>query len=407
MNIKTESSIKSLPVGQHKVDGVNNLYLWVSVNRKVTNRVFRQRITQPKVSWVKLDAWDPSGRAGLTLAQAKMVALGNLGNSGQSLSTPTLTSTNSFEFWLKKWEAHFKGEVSPSHHAKTMRQFYLHLPRQWLNTPINEMNHKMIMAPILKLAEDKANASYKLFQWVRVVFALAVDAGELPVNPLPPATPNILRKGRSVKERHPHIKFDLDNHGKEFLEFLNRTQELDTASQIKAAFMTLALTGLRISNVVEMRRDWWDGEYLTVPRAEIKEKVGRTDDWKIKAGTLLKKTLNKALERSKTSKPDSPYMFLPRNYVASKSGHLSPEAVELATKRALLPNQKAVPHGFRPTLRTWCQDSGQDYMAAESLLDHALPKILFHYVRSDFSKQRNVIVGNWDKTIRDGLAKIN
>ena len=57
---------------------------------------------------------------------------------------------------------------------------------------------------------------------------------------------------------------------------------------------------------------------------------------------------------------------------------------------------QAVPHGFRPSFRDWCGETGQPREVAEACLAHAVKgKVEAAYARSDLLNRRRILMRAW------------
>ena len=66
---------------------------------------------------------------------------------------------------------------------------------------------------------------------------------------------------------------------------------------------------------------------------------------------------------------------------------------------------KAVPHGFRSTFKTWCEDTGVSWYLSEACLAHKLPSPVERaYARSDLFLLRRDLMNNWGTFVCSGVA---
>lgn len=60
-----------------------------------------------------------------------------------------------------------------------------------------------------------------------------------------------------------------------------------------------------------------------------------------------------------------------------------------------------VPHGFRTSFRSWCQDAGVDRELAESALSHVVKnQTEAAYARSDLFERRRALMQQWAEYLR-------
>ena len=63
---------------------------------------------------------------------------------------------------------------------------------------------------------------------------------------------------------------------------------------------------------------------------------------------------------------------------------------------------QAVPHGFRPSFRDWCGETGQPREVAEACLAHAVKsKVEAAYARSDLLNRRRILMRAWADYLSD------
>ena len=92
-------------------------------------------------------------------------------------------------------------------------------------------------------------------------------------------------------------------------------------------------------------------------------------------------------------------------YNASTGKHISNGAMLVFLKKHF-PQLSVTVHGFRATFRTWAEETGNyQHHAIEFCLAHQLPsKVEKAYLRTDLTKQRKIIMNDWEKYLLTSMA---
>ena len=171
-------------------------------------------------------------------------------------------------------------------------------------------------------------------------------------------------------------------------EIAGELAKLDASGCSEAVKLAVRFTALTAKRLCEVRRAVWDEMDLeartwTIPgrtNAKIKE------DHVVPLSGAAVQVLQRAL-----GLPQSHGVVFTNP--ASDDGVIPDSTVRRAMKRAGI---DASPHGFRSTFRTWAQERGENWEAAEISLSHRVGgSVVASYARSDMLALRRDLMGRY------------
>lgn len=140
------------------------------------------------------------------------------------------------------------------------------------------------------------------------------------------------------------------------------------------------LTGLRSSAVRNAHTDWIEGDVMTVPAVHMKGTKNKSSDFRVplppEALAVVALASDGLLFPAKNGKP------------------ISDMTMSRRMERAGLEYR---PHGFRSSLRDWCEKHAVRYEVAEACLAHTVGgKVERSYRRTDYLDERAEVMAKWD-----------
>ena len=171
-------------------------------------------------------------------------------------------------------------------------------------------------------------------------------------------------------------------------EIAGELAKLDASGCSEAVKLAVRFTALTAKRLCEVRRATWDEIDLeartwTIPgrrNAKIKE------DHVVPLSDAAKRVLRRALELPQSdgvvfTNPDS------------RDGVMPDSTIRRAMQRA---GVGVSPHGFRSTFRTWAQERGENWEAAEISLSHRVGgSVVARYARSDMLEMRRALMARY------------
>jgi integrase len=253
----------------------------------------------------------------------------------------------------------------------------------WTARPLAEITREECVARHTKIAADvKARAKSKratgaksanaTIKDLRAVWAYVSDIGELPPDPT--------RKIRLLGEAKAHHDIPIAS----LPAWWTATGKLSPIR--RAMHRTALLTGLRPSNVTDMRREWLHldepgRERVVIPRSAMKTKKGGPFVLPLSSSAVA--VLRDALAAGDMLHPDSPWVFPSR----ALNGSVIPMA-SVREKAAAL--RDATGHALRHAWKTCGRNARVPEVSIELLLDHAQPGMAGAYgsVAEQFERLR-------------------
>ena len=155
--------------------------------------------------------------------------------------------------------------------------------------------------------------------------------------------------------------------------------------RMQALFLFSLVTMLRPGEIAKLRKEWIDGNTLTIPAGEMKK--GRTH--RVPFTSFMLQLI--AIEQSQSPHQRSSFIFSGR-----KSGsHISSQSLAKYLHSTDL-SGKLVAHGLRSIARCWMADNGYPFEIAEACLSHvAGNQVSRAYQRSDYLDARRPIMKAW------------
>lgn len=164
------------------------------------------------------------------------------------------------------------------------------------------------------------------------------------------------------------------------------------------ALRLLILTGVRSGPLRFLRLDQIEGDTWTIPGHAMKGRAGTTGDFRVPLSAEAVAIIDEAKPLARDG-----YLF-----PSVKKGVISDATMSRLMQRREMSER---PHGFRTSLRTWlaeCTDAPHE--VAEACLAHVTgSKVARAYQRSDFLRQRRVLMERWAQHCTGkgaGVAKI-
>ena len=165
--------------------------------------------------------------------------------------------------------------------------------------------------------------------------------------------------------------------------------------RMQILFLLSLATMLRPGEIAKLRKEWIDGDTLTIPATEMKK--GRSH--RVPLTPLILRLIE--IEQSQSPHPRSSFIFSGR-----KSGsHISSQALAKHLHSTDL-SGKLVAHGLRSIARCWMADNGHPFEVAEACLSHvAGNQVSRAYQRSDYLEARRPIMEAWSSHIEHCAQK--
>lgn len=284
---------------------------------------------------------------------------------GSSATRDVWTLASAYDEYLRGREG-----TATDHDMRARLARYL---SDWTARPLVEITREEWIARHAKIAADvkaraktrratgakSANATLKDF---RAVWAFLSDVTELPPDPT--------RKIRLLGEAKAHHDIPIARIG----EWWEATGKLSPLR--RAMHRTALLTGLRPTNVTDMRREWLrldepGRERVVIPRSEMKTKRG--PDFVLPLSTAAVAVLRDALAASDVLHgPATPWVFPSR----ALDGRVIPMA-SVREKAAAL--KEATGHALRHLWKTCARNARLHEVSIELLLDHTQPAMAATY----------------------------
>ena len=196
-----------------------------------------------------------------------------------------------------------------------------------------------------------------------------------------------------VKTNHkpkpmPHLILTESQGIARFSQFLNDIENLDkTSIEVKYALLLAPHLFMRTANLVSIKLEYYDKEnsMLHIPSEDMKDKTRRFY-------LPLSKQAQAIIEEVIAVTNPTEYLFESR---ASKTGHITGEAVNKAKKRTGWDFDDLALHGLRHTATTYLSERGFDFEATEAALHHKLAGIRGIYNKAEYIHQRKEMMQYW------------
>ena len=150
-------------------------------------------------------------------------------------------------------------------------------------------------------------------------------------------------------------------------------------------FLFQLATMLRPGEAASIRKEWIDGDTLTIPASSMKK--GR--EHRVPLTPFVLALIEE--EKRLSPHPRSAFVFSGR-----KAGtHVSTQALAKHLHSTELAG-KLVAHGLRSIARSWAADTGVAFEVAEACLSHVVgSQVSRAYQRSDFLEARRSVMAAW------------
>ena len=184
----------------------------------------------------------------------------------------------------------------------------------------------------------------------------------------------------------------------EFEKFF-RSLEAEHSRDAKDFFMIALLTGVRKTNILEMK--WKDINFANTPPFWEIEKTKNGNSHVAVLIPVLVEILKSRKKLQQEGNIKSDFVF----YGSGKSGHIQDmkKAKERITQRAEIKDFRI--HDIRRTIATYVSDGGANTLVVKDILGHANSDVTAVYARTKLKTKHNVLTQTWDeiKTLGGGL----
>ena len=269
-----------------------------------------------------------------------------------------------------------------------MSPLRLHVFPQLGKVPIEDIHQTDIKRTLAPIWQDKADTAKKALNRLGIVIKHGAAMGlDVDLQVTAKAKELLGEQNRKVK----HIP------AMDWQDVPAFAQSLIGGSIVAECLLFVILTGVRSGSARRARWQDIDREAAlwTVPGEYMKGRKGKTPDFRVPlSGAALA-----VLDRVQIAERDGLVFPSPRK------GCVSDMAMGMLMRRRDLESR---PHGFRTSLRNWCEHIGAEYQVAEMTLAHVVGgKVERAYRRDDLLDKRRVLLGQWSEHCTGiGLAKI-
>lgn len=246
---------------------------------------------------------------------------------------------------------------------------------------LDEITAPLVIHTVKGLDKSGKRATLKrVLMRTREILDLAVCAGFIEHNP-------VERVSRVFAP--PVVKPMPSVHWKE-LPHVMRVMA-DAPRRVQVLFLFQLATMLRPGEAASIRKEWIDGDTLTIPASSMKK--GR--EHRVPLTPFVLSLIEE--EKMISPHPRSSFVFSGR-----KAGtHVSAQALAKHLHGTELKG-KLVAHGLRSIARSWAADSSVPFEIAEACLSHVVgSQVSRAYQRSDFLEARRSVMSAWSRHISD------
>ena len=257
----------------------------------------------------------------------------------------------------------------------------LHLMPFMGSRPLDEITAPLLIHAVRPLEKAGKQATLKrMLMRCREILDLAVCAGFIPHNPVDMVSRVF---AAPIVTPMPSIRWQ------ELPDAMRVMREAPKRMQI--LFMLQLVTMLRPGEASKLRRDWIDGDVLTIPAVEMKK--GR--EHRVPLTPLALRLLDEA--KSQSRHPRSSFVFPGRD----SSGPISSQTLAKHLHSTEL-RGRLVAHGLRSIARSWMADRGIPFEVAEACLSHVAGSTVSRaYQRSDYFEARKSVMASWSSFVAD------
>ena len=246
---------------------------------------------------------------------------------------------------------------------------------------IDEISAPLVIHTVRGLDRAGKRATLKrVLMRTREVLDLAVCAGYIQHNP-------VERVSRIFAQ--PVVKPMPSVHWKE-LPHVMRVMA-DAPRRVQILFLFQLATMLRPGEAAAVRKEWIDGDTLTIPASAMKK--GRQHRVPLTPFVL------DLIEEEKRLSPHPRAAFV---FSGRKAGtHVSAQALAKHLHGTELKG-RLVAHGLRSIARSWAADTSVPFEVAEACLSHVVgSQVSRAYQRSDFLEARRPVMAAWSDHVAD------
>ena len=249
---------------------------------------------------------------------------------------------------------------------------------------VDEIKHTDIVQMLAPIRNSKQPTADKLLGCTRRIMRWCMAQGYRDDNPVNESIEAILPRERHIGQRRPSVQYE------QVAAVLQTIQNSSAGDSPRLALKFMILTAGRSTHVLQAHWSEIDLEQAvwTVPYSRTKS--GRPLRVPLSSGAM-----SVLREASRNRTPDSEFVFPSRS-----GGAMGGSSLSALCRRLELP---VVPQGFRTAFFTWCMHAGVPQEIAESALGQQ-PSTLWHsHFRTDFLKQRHLLLQAWADYIEGRL----
>ena len=242
-------------------------------------------------------------------------------------------------------------------------------------TPVTEIDQRDIRDVLKPVWHTKSATAQKALQRLSIVLKHAAALG-LDVDLQAGAKARaLLGKSRHVAKHIPAMNWR---------DVPGFYASLEEPTPTNLALRLLILTGVRSSPLRHIRLEQVDGNVWTIPAANMKGRVGATEDFRVPLTA-------EALRVIEAARPFERGGFL---FTAARGKPISDMTLGRSMQRRGLESR---PYGFRSSLRTWLAEATDaPHEVAESMLGHVVDSgVVRAYRRTDYLEQRRALMDRW------------
>lgn len=308
----------------------------------------------------------------LTLAQARQLARRKKKEVGQE-PPPGYTLRDAFKLWcgLKR------GRIVSYQDERRRLERYLIGPIG--SRQLDEITAPLVIHTVKGLDKSGKRATLKrVLMRTREILDLAVCAGFIEHNPVE----------RVSRVFAPPVVTPMPSVHWKVLPHVMRVMS-GAPRRVQVLFLFQLATMLRPGEAASIRKEWIDGDTLTIPASSMKK--GREHRVPLSPFAL------NLLEEEKRLSPHPRAAFV---FSGRKAGtHVSTQALAKHLHSTELKG-KLVAHGLRSIARSWAADTGVAFEVAEACLSHVVgSQVSRAYQRSDFLEARRSVMSAWSSHV--------
>ncbi|WP_114966421.1 tyrosine-type recombinase/integrase [Alkalilacustris brevis] len=252
--------------------------------------------------------------------------------------------------------------------------------------PVTDLDQRDIRDTLAPLWHTKADTARKALNRLSIVLRHAAALGLDVDLQATDKSKALLGRSRHVPKHIPAMAW---------AEVPNFYESLKEPTLTHLALRLLVLTGVRSAPLRHIRLEQIDGDVWTIPAEAMKGRKGATEDYRVPLSREAQRIIGLARPHARNG-----FLF-PNN----RRGVISDMTLSRHMERRGL---EARPHGFRTSLRTWLAEATDaPHEVAEAMLGHVTDSgVVRAYRRTDFLKQRQVLIERWADHVTGGAGQV-